>query len=117
MKVRFAVKSSEGGKQEVEEVRNAPELAVAQTQMKKRDASKEKKRKIASWSTKMLEETANRPECEDTEEMVQWRTISQEGTDWLWKELCGTLGAYQRRGEPLDWRIVKKEKGYQPRRW
>ena len=32
-----------------------------------------------------MEETVNRQECEDTEEIVQWRRIR------LWTELCGTL--------------------------
>ena len=71
------------GKLQVEKVRSAPELLEAQTQVKKADAGKEKKRMIAGWSTKMLKETANRQECQDTEEMVQWRHISQEGIDGL----------------------------------
>ena len=39
----------------------------------------------------MVEETANRMECEDTKEMVQWRSITQEGIIELWKELCGNM--------------------------
>ena len=81
----------EGGKLQVEKVRCAPELVAAQTQMHKRDAGKEKKRKTAGWFTMMLEETANRQDYEDTKEMVQWRSISQEGIDGLWKEQCGTM--------------------------
>ena len=96
--------------------------------MKKWDAGKEEERKIASRSPKMLEETASRQECEDTNEMVQWRSVCQQGIDGLWRELCGTTeeevlekykvdgakkGAHRGRGEPLDWRIVKKEKRYQ----
>ena len=57
--------------------------------MKKRDAGKEKMRKMAAWSTKLLEETASKQECEDTKELVQWRSISQKG---MWKEPCGTVG-------------------------
>ena len=43
----------------------------------------------------------NRDECEDTEEMRQWRYISQKkGVNEQWKELCGkmeveVLGKYQ----------------------
>ena len=29
--------------------------------------------------------------CEDTKEMVQWRSISQEGIHVLWKELSGAM--------------------------
>ena len=94
--------------------------------------AKEKKRKRTAWSTRMLEETAHRQECEDTEEIVLCRSISQDCVDGLWKELCGTLeegvlekykvdeankGACQGREEPLDWRIVKREKRFQPRMW
>ena len=79
-----------------------------------------------------MEEAANKPESEDTEEIVLWRSINQEDTDDLWKELCGQMeeevlekykveedkkGAYKGRGEPGEWRIVKKEKSYQPRKW
>ena len=64
-------------------------------------------------------------ECEDAEGVVRWRSISQEGSDELWKELCGTMaeevlekyevdeatkGAHQGRGESFDWRIAKKQK-------
>ena len=63
--------------------------------------------------------------------MVQWRSTSQEDIDVLWKELCGNMEeevlekykvdeakkiAYQERGEPLRWQIVKKKKRYQPRK-
>ena len=30
-------------------------------------------------------------ECEDTEEMRQWRHLSQEGIHVLWKQLCGKM--------------------------
>ena len=40
----------------------------------------------------MLEEVASKQEYEDTEEMIKWRNINQEGVDALWKELCGKLG-------------------------
>ena len=46
---------------------------------------------IAGWSTKMLEEVASKLEYEDTEEMIKWRNINQEGVDALWKELRGKL--------------------------
>ena len=125
---------------QVENVRSAPELAVAQTHMKKRDAGKEEKRKMAGWSTKVLEESAKRQESEHTKELEQWRNNSQEGVDGLEKELRGTMkeevwvkstvdvaekDAYNRLSgrsqgtgecEPLDWRNVK-DKRYQPRKW
>ena len=36
----------------------------------------------------MLEKMANKQECEDTEEMMQWRNVNQEGKDASWRELC-----------------------------
>ena len=68
----------------------------------------EEKRKSADWSTKVLEEIAHQA-------VAQWRSISQKGTmegDVLEKYKVdeAKTGAYRGRGEPLDWRIVKKEK-------
>ena len=57
--------------------------------MKKRDAGQEKREE--SRSTKKMVETANRQEFEDTEEIVQLRSICQKGIEGLGKELCGTL--------------------------
>ena len=89
--------------------------------MKKRDAGTEKNRKVAGWSTKMLEEVANLQDFEDAEDVVRWRSVCQEGVNDLRKELCGKMeekalekykikkaekDAYKGRGEPLEWRIV-----------
>ena len=49
---------------------------------------KKKKKKIVGWSTKMLDEMANKHEFEKTEQMVQWTRISQEDTNGSWKTLC-----------------------------
>ena len=49
---------------------SAPELVVAE--MKDKEAGAVKKKKVAGWSTTMLEEmAANKQEFEETEEMVQ----------------------------------------------
>ena len=63
--------------------------------------------------------------------MVQWRSINQEGMDNVWKVLCGKMadevlekynveenkkGACKGRGKPLKWRIVQRVKKYQPRK-
>ena len=108
------------------------ENASEDCKAKKMEAGKDTKRKIAGWSTKMLEEVANRQDYEDTEERRQRRHIRQEGTNELWKELCGKMeeevlekckveeikkDAYKGRGEPLKWPIVKQEKRDPPRKW
>ena len=79
----------------MEWVRSAPALVVAHTQMKRRDAGTEKKKEVAGWSTNRLEELANRQALKDTHEMVQWRSISQEGINDLWEQHCA---AHVRRG-------------------
>ena len=60
----------------MEKVRSSPELVAAQAHMKKK-AGKEK-RNIAGLPTKMLDEVASKQEHEETEEMIQCRSISQE---------------------------------------
>ena len=65
----------------------------------------------------MLEEVASKPEFEDTEDMVQRRSMSQEGINDIWKECCEKMeeevlekykveeskqSAYKGRGEPLE---------------
>ena len=38
-----------------------------------------KKSKVAGWSTAQMEEKASKHELQDTEEMLHWRSINQEG--------------------------------------
>ena len=76
----------------METVRSALEIVVAGTQKKKMQAGKEKKRKLAGWSTEMLEEEATIHVSEDTEEMIQRIITSQEGFNELWTERFGTIG-------------------------
>ena len=87
------------------------------------------KKKVGGWSTKLMEEITGKREFEETEEMVQWRSINQGEVENLWKELRekwreevlekfdgARKNAYKLRGETLEWRIVQREKGYQPRK-
>ena len=57
---------------QVDKVQIAPALVEAQVHMEKKVASMEKKRMIAGWSAKMLEEVANRQDHKGTDEMMQW---------------------------------------------
>ena len=50
----ITAKRCDGGKPQAEQVRSAPELVVAQTQMRKEKQEQKKKRQITGWSTKML---------------------------------------------------------------
>ena len=93
--------------------------------MKRREAQVENgKEKVVGWSTKVLEEVTSKRDIEEMGEMVQWKSINQEEVHNLWKELCGKIqeevlekykveefkrGACKGRGEPLEWRIIKRE--------
>ena len=66
-------------------------------------------------------------EFKDTEEMLLWRSINQEGVNDLWN--CAQevevlekykveetkKGACKGGGEPWEWRIVRRVSRYQPR--
>ena len=88
----YSHKRSEGGNLQVETIRSALGfvVVVARTQKKNMEAGKEKKRKLAGWSTEMLEDEATIHVYEDTEEMMQRIIIGQEGLNEL--ELFGTIG-------------------------
>ena len=97
----ITVKRNDGGKL-VERVQQSPELVFAQTHMRKKEVGQGRENKIAGWSTKMLEETANGQECEETKEMVQWRSISQEGIGGISKELRGRTKSWRK-----SWRSTR----------
>ena len=69
---------------------------------------------------------------EDTEEMKRWRNLNQSEMDLCWKNLVEKMkeevldkykveeskrGAFKGRGDPLEWRRVRKNKRYKIRRW
>ena len=73
----------------------------------------------------MLDQVANWYKIEDTEEMVQWRSIRQEGFHDLWKKPRGKMeeevlekkkveeakkDAYKGRGEPPTGGVPKKKR-------
>ena len=69
---------------------------------------------------------------EDTEEMRQWRRMSQQEMDQCWKKLAEKMevevldkykvedskrGAYRGRDSSLEWRPVRKSREYRIRKW
>ena len=50
---------------------------------------------------------------EDTAELIEWRSMSQEDVDQCWKALV--RGAC--RGSSLEWRRVRKNRKYRIRKW
>ena len=64
---------------------------------------------------------------EDTEEMKKWRSLNQSEMDLCWKNLAERMeeevldkykveeserGAFKGRGDPLEWRRVRRNKRY-----
>ena len=99
-------------KKKVARLQNVPELMASQAQMKKKEAKEEKEqKKVVGWSANMVER-----EFEDTDEMAQWKNISQREGDNGGGSL-GKNGACKGRGDPLEWRIAQLVKRYQPRKW
>ena len=102
------------------------ELIVSQAHIRKSEAKKEEtkpKKKVVGWSTEEMEEKTSKRELKDTEEMVQWRSINQEGI----QELRGKMeeevlekykfeenhkGDQKGKSEPLEWRIVQRVNEY-----
>ena len=69
---------------------------------------------------------------EDTKEMRKWGSLSQSEMDQCWKNLAekmeeevldkykveeGKRGTFRGRGDPLEWRRVRKNKRYKIRKW
>ena len=70
--------------------------------------------------------------AEDSEEMIAWRTMSQEEMDECWKKPAGKIeevvldqykvedskrGTYRGRCSPLEWRRVGRSRKYKIQRW
>ena len=86
---------------------------------------------MAGWSVGKMDEKARKQEFEDTEDMVQWRCIS-EGIKSAWRTLADKFveevlekykvkvsksGAIKGRGEPSECWMVQRVKKYQPQQW
>ena len=82
------------------------------------------KKKVPGWSTEEMKERPNVAVEEDTEEMKRWKSLNQSGMDLCWKKLAARLeeevmdkykveeskrGAFEGRGNPLEWRRVCKK--------
>ena len=82
-----------------------------------------------------IEEMKERPNIaveEDTEEMNRWRSLNQGEMDLCWKNLAERMeeevfdkykdeeskkGTFKSRGNPLEWRKVRRSKNYRVRKW
>ena len=79
-----------------------------------------------------MKERTNIAVEEDTEEMKRWRDLSQSEMDLCWKNLAERMeeevldkykveeskrGEFKGRGNPLEWKRVRRSKKYRIRKW
>ena len=76
---KITVRKMEGRSLQVEGAHKALELLVSQVLTKEKEPKKEMKKSKVSGRSKEKEEKASKREFKDAEEMVQWRSIDQEG--------------------------------------
>ena len=123
----------EGGSLQAEVIQKVLELVVHQRMSQdKKGKGVEEKKKVKRWST---EEMKNKP-CdvrrEDSEEMIAWKTMSQEEVDNCWKKLAekreeevldkykvenSITGAYKGKDSLLEWRRVRRSRRHRIRKW
>ena len=81
---------------------------------------------VPGWSIEEMKERTNFAEEEDAEEMKRWRSLNQSEMDLCWKNLAEkideeVLDKYKveesKRGAPLEWRRVRKNKRCKIRKW
>ena len=83
---KITVRKMEGKRLQVEGVQKVLEFLVSQVVTKEKEPKKEKKKTwLVRWSTEKMRE------FRDTEEMVQWRNIDQEGINNMWETCWKTL--------------------------
>ena len=90
------------------------------------------KKKVPGWSTGEMKERPNIAVEEDTEEMKRWRSPNQSEMDLCWKNLAERMeeevldkykveeskkGAFTGRGDPLEWKSVRRNKRFKIRKW
>ena len=77
------------------------------------------KKIVKGWSTEEVKKKSREDREEDTEEMIEWRSMSQEEVDECWKRLAEKM-----EEEVLDKynvedskRGVRKNRKYRTRKW
>ena len=123
----------EGTSLQAEGMHKVPELVVRErmSQVEEVKGTKEKK-KVKGWSSKEMNDRPSNSVEEDAEEMIEWRSFSQEAMDLCWKNLAEKMeeevldkkeveeckgGANRGRGSMLEWRRVRRIKKFRKRMW
>ena len=133
LKVILERRRVEGGSLHADDIQKVLELVVHQRMSQdKKTKGVEEKKKVKRWST---EEMKNKP-CdvrrEDSEEMIAWKTMSQEEVDNCWKKLAekreeevldkykvenSITGAYKGKDSLLEWRRARRSRRHRIRKW
>ena len=97
------------------------------SQGEKVENPKEKKK-----ASEEMKERSDMAVEEDTEEMKRWRGLNQSEIDRCWKNLAERMeeeildkyevekserGAFRGRGNPLEWKRLRRSKKYKIRKW
>ena len=114
-------------------MQKVPELVVKKRMSQGKNGKDTKAKK--NLPGRYIEEMKERPNIavgEDTEEMKRWRTLNQNEMDPCWKNLAERVeeevldkykveeskrGAFKGRGNPLEWKRVRRNKRYKIRKW
>ena len=111
--------------------KKVPELVVNERMSQGKKVKNPKKKKVPGWSIEEMKERPNIGVEEDTEEMRKWRDLSQSEMDVCWKKVAERMdeefldkykveesmkGAFKGRGNPLEWKRVRKNKRYKIRK-
>ena len=118
----------EGSALQAEIMQKVPELLVHERMSQSEEVrGTEEKKNVKGWSTEEMKDKPNSLLEEDTEEMRKWRGMNQEEVDQCWKRLVERVEeevldkykvedskreACRGRGNPLEWRLVRRGKKY-----
>ena len=120
----------EGSSFKLDAVKKFPELLV--NERVPQGESRKKRRKCHDSSIEDMKERPNIAVEEETEEMKRWRGLNQSEMDLCWKNLAERMeeealdkfnveesqkGAFKGRGNPLEWKRVRRSKKYRIRKW
>ena len=123
----------EGSSLKLDVMQKVPELVVnKRTSQGEKEKDTKEKKKVPGWSIEEMKERPNIAVEVDTEEMKRWRSLKQSEMDLCWKNLAERMeedvldkhkveenkkGTFKGRGDPLQWRRVRRSAKHRIRQW
>ena len=123
----------EGSSLKLDVMQKVPELVGnKRTSQGEKEKDTKEKKKVPGWSTEEMKERPNIAVEVDTEEMKRWRSLKQSEMDLCWKNLAERMeedvldkhkveenkkGTFKGRGDPLQWRRVRRSAKHRIRQW